>query len=96
MFQYIRSVRRVEYVARISSVTTFYIHHWKVFKNIRHADRQTDLQLDAFYDRGSTFSLYIFSEWRGFSNQNRRNINPVSKNDATVYLGHGINHRDAI
>ena len=41
MFEYIRSVR-VEYVVRISSVTTFYIDHWNVFENVSHADRQTD------------------------------------------------------
>ena len=41
MFQYIRSVR-VEYVVRISSVTSLYIGHWKVFENISLADRQTD------------------------------------------------------
>ena len=41
MFQYIRSVR-VEYVVRISSVTTLYTDHWKVFENISNADRQTD------------------------------------------------------
>ena len=38
VFQYIRPVR-VEYVVRISSVTTLYIDYWKVFKDIRHADR---------------------------------------------------------
>ena len=41
MFQYIRSVR-VEYVVRISSITSLYIGHWKVFENISLADRQTD------------------------------------------------------
>ena len=33
---------RVESVVRISSVTTSYIDHWKVFENKSHADRQTD------------------------------------------------------
>ena len=41
MFQYIRPVR-VEYVIRISSVTSLHIGHWKVFENISLADRQTD------------------------------------------------------
>ena len=41
MFQYIRSVW-VEYVVRISSVTSSYIGHWKVLANVRLADRQTD------------------------------------------------------
>ena len=41
MIQNIGSVR-VEHVVRISSVTTLYIDHWKVFENIIHADRQTD------------------------------------------------------
>ena len=45
MFQYIRSVR-VEYVVRISSVTSSYIGRWKVLKNISFADRQTDRQTD--------------------------------------------------
>ena len=34
--------KRVEYVVRISYVTTLYIDHWKVFENIINADRQTD------------------------------------------------------
>ena len=41
IFQYIRSVR-VEYIVRISSVTTLHIDDWNVFENIRHADRQTN------------------------------------------------------
>ena len=41
MFQHIRYAR-VEYVVRISSATTLYIHHWKVFDSISHADRQRD------------------------------------------------------
>ena len=41
MFQYIRSVR-VEYVVRISSVTSLDIGHWKVFENISSADRETN------------------------------------------------------
>ena len=45
MLQFIRSVN-VEYVVRISSVTTLYIVHWNVFVYIRHADRQTDRQTD--------------------------------------------------
>ena len=45
MFQYIRPVR-VEYVVRISSVTTLYIDHWKVLESIRLADRRTDRQTD--------------------------------------------------
>ena len=44
MLQYMRSVR-VEYVLRISSVTSLYIGNWKVFENIGLADRQTDLHL---------------------------------------------------
>ena len=44
MFQFIRSVR-VEYVVRVSSVTSLYIGHWKVFDNISLADRQTDIYL---------------------------------------------------
>ena len=40
MFQYIRSAR-VEYVVRVSSVTSKYIGHWKVFGNRSIADRQT-------------------------------------------------------
>ena len=52
MFRYIRSVR-VEYVVRISPVTTLpgiYRHtdHWKVFKNISRADRQTDRQVSNY------------------------------------------------
>ena len=47
MFQHIRSVR-VEYVVRISSVTSLYIDHWKVFENINLPDRQTDRQIDRF------------------------------------------------
>ena len=47
MFHYIRSVR-VEYVLRIPSVTTLYVDHRNVFKNIDHADRQTDGQTDTF------------------------------------------------
>ena len=43
MFQYIRCVM-VEYVERVSSVTTLYIDHCKVFENISLADRQTDRQ----------------------------------------------------
>ena len=34
MFQYIKSVR-VEYVVRISYVTTLFTNHWKLFENIR-------------------------------------------------------------
>ena len=45
MFQYTRSVT-VEYVVRISSVTSLYIGHWKEFENIGLADRQTDGQTD--------------------------------------------------
>ena len=49
MFQYIWSASlRVEYIARISSVTTLYIDHWKVFETLSHADRQTDRQTDRF------------------------------------------------
>ena len=44
MFQYIRGVR-VEYVVRISSVTTLYIDHWNVFKHISRPDWQTDRQI---------------------------------------------------
>ena len=44
-FQYIRSVR-VEYVVRVSSVTSLYIGHWKVFENPGLPDRQTDRQAD--------------------------------------------------
>ena len=53
MCQYIKSVT-VEYVVRISSVTSLYIGRWKVFKNFtscgptdwrtcRQTDRQTDI-----------------------------------------------------
>ena len=38
MFQYIRSVR-VEYVVRISSVTTFHANYWIIFETVRHSDR---------------------------------------------------------
>ena len=43
MFQYIRKVR-VEYVIRISSVTTLYIDYWNVCSKIydMRTDRQTD------------------------------------------------------
>ena len=43
MFQYVRSVR-VKYAVRVSSVTTLYIDHCRVFENISLADRQTDRQ----------------------------------------------------
>ena len=43
MFQCIRSVR-VACIVRISSVTSLYIGHWKMFENITLADRQTDRQ----------------------------------------------------
>ena len=52
MFQYIRSVR-VKYVVRISSVTSLYIGHWKVFENISLADRQTDRQINIYQSRDS-------------------------------------------
>ena len=57
MFQYIRPVR-VEYVARISSVTSLYIGRWQVFENISLADRQTDRQTDmlAFTKTETQFS----------------------------------------
>ena len=50
MFQCIRSVG-VEYVVRISSATSLYIGHWKGFKNISLADRQTDRQTGRQTDR---------------------------------------------
>ena len=52
MFQYIRSVR-VEYVIQISSVTSLYIGHWKLFENISLADRQTDRQMCIYQNRDS-------------------------------------------
>ena len=52
MFQYIRSVR-VEYVVRISSVTSLYIGHWKVSENISIADRQADRQICIYQNRDS-------------------------------------------
>ena len=52
-FQYIRSVM-VEYVGRISSVTSLYIGHWKVFENVSLADRQTERQTDRQRDNRQT------------------------------------------
>ena len=47
IFPDIRSVR-VKYVVRISSVTSLYIGHWKLFEKISLADRQRDRQTDRF------------------------------------------------
>ena len=67
MFQYIRSVR-VEYVVQVSSATTFYIDHWNVFENIRHADKRTDRQTDTFAITGTETQFYklrIVCWWYG-------------------------------
>ena len=68
MFQYIRSVW-FEYVVRISSVTSLYIGHWRVFENISLADRQTDRQTDRFaFTKTETqfYKLRIFlDQYRG-------------------------------
>ena len=62
MFQYIyiRSVR-VEYVVRISSVTTLYINHW--MESV-HADRQTDRQADK--------QIRKYRNWHSVQTENER------------------------
>ena len=61
IFQYIRPVR-VEYVVRISSVASLYIGHWKVFKNISLADRQTDRQICIYQNRYSVLQTENIGE----------------------------------
>ena len=49
--------------------------------------------LGAFYDKGSTYSLFFFLKGGA---HNHKNASLVSKNDVVVYLGHVIIHRDAV
>ena len=56
MFQYIRPVR-VEYVVRISSVTSIYIGHWKVFEEMSLADRYADRFAFIYQNRDSVLQI---------------------------------------
>ena len=85
--------RRFWIVARINtlnlSMMTLYGQDWHCYVRASTINA-------AFYDRGSTFRLFVFSECWGSLTRNRRNVNLVSTNGVFVYLGHGIVHRDAI
>ena len=57
----------------------------------QHTTQTTD---DPFYDRGSTFPLFV-PERRFFFTPNRRNVNLDFEKQRFVDLGHGIICRDA-
>ena len=53
----------------------------------RSACLTQNLTTDAFYDKGSTFPLFLFSEGRGFLTPNRRKINLCFEKGRVCVLG---------